>query len=576
MPVRSDSHQLIVRLLDLPDPGAVVRELDPKVLHQVIRKCGLEDAGDIVALATPDQLLRVFDEDLWGSARAGAEDWFDADRFGLWLEVLTEMGEAIAADKLAALDFDFVTAAFSRHILVLDRVWLSRAVSRQFADEGDHDPSGNDILTSIEGLLEGSLNHEFGDYVVISKRPACWEPLLAALISLDERHSEVFARLMDRCCRISVEDMDGADGLCTVASAGEQVMSDAAHERELRREAEGYVTAAMAAAFLEMARQLRPDEHAGPPERDHITSACLRATELRERGSARGRETAGSGATRDGERSNATEHEVADFISVLREAGAVPGVAAPQLCDGAGKHRDRLFPIKSLLSTVGANDPAVYALRMKELGFLANVLMAGCSFQSRRFTAAEAADAVIATCNLGVENWPSHWKPEAGSADLLARTDLVGLFKIGWTILYDRVCIHAARRLAAALADLRCGDRAICREITALLTRLRYEIGRGTPWNERDNLDVLAILDQPTWSILLGFLDECPVVPAFADGTTVGALPRRLAPAFSFFAEEQQVTWARKFSDELPDRLLGSGGARTSRATWSCRTRSSA
>ena len=83
-------ERLLQRLLDTPLLPQVVPRLSPDVLHRVIQNCGLEDCAEIVALATPGQLARVFDLDLWQPARAGLDDELDANRFGIWLEVLME------------------------------------------------------------------------------------------------------------------------------------------------------------------------------------------------------------------------------------------------------------------------------------------------------------------------------------------------------------------------------------------------------------------------------------------------------------------------------------------------------
>src|SRR5262249_10517885 len=66
----------------------VVPRLRPDLLHRVIQTCGLEDCGEIVALTTPEQLAGIFDLDLWRAAKAGGDEQFDANRFGVWLEVL--------------------------------------------------------------------------------------------------------------------------------------------------------------------------------------------------------------------------------------------------------------------------------------------------------------------------------------------------------------------------------------------------------------------------------------------------------------------------------------------------------
>ena len=55
------------------------------------------------------------------------------------------------------------------------------------------------------------------------------------------------------------------------------------------------------------------------------------------------------------------------------------------------------------------HDETAYLTRSRELGFLANTLLAGSSVQSRPFTPQEASDAAACTCNLGLECWPAVW-----------------------------------------------------------------------------------------------------------------------------------------------------------------------
>ena len=114
------SPRLLERLLDTPNLPQVVRTLDAEILHRLVRVVGLEECGELVSLATPQQLMRVFDDDLWGSHRVGGMDRFDADRFGVWLEVLVESGASIAAEKLIGFDFDFVGVAVAEHLVVID------------------------------------------------------------------------------------------------------------------------------------------------------------------------------------------------------------------------------------------------------------------------------------------------------------------------------------------------------------------------------------------------------------------------------------------------------------------------
>src|SRR5262245_58140030 len=85
-----DDRGLLARILETPQVAQVVPRLRPEVLHRVIQTCGLEDCSDLVAMATPRQLDHIFDVDLWRAPRPGLDEELDADRFGLWLEVLME------------------------------------------------------------------------------------------------------------------------------------------------------------------------------------------------------------------------------------------------------------------------------------------------------------------------------------------------------------------------------------------------------------------------------------------------------------------------------------------------------
>src|SRR5437870_1291945 len=105
-----DRRSVLERILDTPNLEHVVPRLQPELLHRVIQSCGLEDSGALVMLATSEQLTRIFDLDLWRSAPPGMDEHFDAERFGVWLEVLAEFGVEVAARKLAELDADLVIA----------------------------------------------------------------------------------------------------------------------------------------------------------------------------------------------------------------------------------------------------------------------------------------------------------------------------------------------------------------------------------------------------------------------------------------------------------------------------------
>ena len=117
-------------------------------------------------------------------------------------------------------------------------------------------------------------------------------------------------------------------------------------------------------------------------------------------------------------------------------------------------------------------DDTAYFARSRELAFLANTLMAGCSVQSRPFTAQEASDAAVGICNLGLEHWPRAGRTrtrDAQAADLdatlpdafLVDHDLVMAFEVGWAVLHEDVSMFVAEHLIVTLTDLRCVDAEI-------------------------------------------------------------------------------------------------------------------
>jgi hypothetical protein len=194
-------------------------------------------------------------------------------------------------------------------------------------------------------------------------------------------------------------------------------------------------------------------------------------------------------------------------------------------------------------------DDAAYSARSGEIAFLANVILAGCSIQARPFTAQEAWDGAVAVCNLGLENWPA--EPE----DFLMAHDLVSVFQVGWSVLYRDVCLYSAERLVSVLTRVRSDDHEVQADLNALRTELARHWRDGAPWRAHNALDVIAILDMPSWAVLLGLTGEYPVMHA---GIDTSRRPRTLAvssSAFEFISENSQMATVREFLESLPERL---------------------
>ncbi len=530
-------RDLLGRILEAPELARVVQSLEPAVLHRLVRRCGLEDCGPIVALATTEQLMRVFDDDLWAAEEVGGEEQLDVERFALWLEVLAEAGADVAARKLMAMDFDFVTAALSRQVLVLDAGAMT--IERLAAHSSEDAELAELALDRMEAALEDAPSLEVGGFHVIARRGEGWDALAAILVSLHDSHHAFFGQLLARCRAFSAEFIEDNGGLYDVLSTDEQVLADVAADRDERREREGYVAPPLAAAFLKIAREPVASLDA-PPESDHVTVRYLRGIEERRRDR---QPQAGAPSSRSQRPATvSTERRVHELLKTLQDEDVLPRSRAA-LAEVAPGAADRHPRVRAFLDA--ERPAAAQARHEEELGYLANVLVAGCSFESRRFRPVEAADAVLAACNLGLENWPPRW-PEP--------RDLVTVFRVGWTTAHGQVCLHAARRLVEIVSALECDDRDVESQLEALARRMAAQVRAGTPWRARDDLDVLAILDPPSWASVLRLVDECPVVPKPRPAGSERELRVRLES--EFISENRQIAWARDFVESLPARLV--------------------
>jgi Family of unknown function (DUF6178) len=516
------SPPFLDRLLNTPDLAKAVPYLQPEVLHRVVQMCGLEDSAEFVALATPAQLARILDLDLWRVRTPGADEEFDVDRFGVWLAVLMQSGAPVAAEKLSGLDMDLVVAGFSRHAAVFDYAALSS-------------------FTSLDGdLVPGRMSNraptaEIGGYVIKARRMSAWDTIPDLLAFLHAEHSEYFQRLMRGCVRLSNGPRE-ADGFHTLLHDAEQALFDLACDREARREQQGYVTPPQARAFLQASRHLQLD--GARPAPHPIARAYFRALEPMPAAqrSASGRSAGLLPASRPAAITPPIEPAaMAGVVEILRDAGVLPEEPRALLSSAAGEH-SRLALIQDHVASHPASTP--------QLAYLANAIVAGCSIQGRPFTPREASEAAAAICNLGLENWPPHWN----------ECDPVAAFQVGWTVLHRDVSMYAAERLLDVIAAIRCGDRDIQLRLHGLRRELMQSVRDAAPWRARNALDVIVMLDPPSWAALLALIDECPVL----HGAITAARDRRRAIDPSdcqFISQNSDIGVVREFMTSLGARL---------------------
>jgi hypothetical protein len=517
------SQNLLDRLLNTPDIAKIVPRLEPGVLHRVIQTCGLEDCVEFVALATPAQLARILDVDIWRVRTPGVDEEFDADRFGVWITVLMQSGAAVAAEKLIGLETELVIAGFARHVGVFDHA----AVSAYMTLDGEYVPG--------RPPSRGPTS-EIGGYVIEARRTSAWEPIVELLAFLEVEHRDYFHRVMRGCVRLSSgrREEDGFHGLLEEA---EQTAFDLASGRHARRERQGYVTPAQAHAFLRGGRDLRLDGDRPPlsPIARAYFLSIESSTPETDADPVHQSDEAASEYTPDAP-SPPEPRGVAAVVEVLQEAGVL--AHQPRALLGTADQQTSRVPfIEAHVATHPASG--------EELAYLTNVIVAGCSVQGRPFTAREASDAAVSTCNLGLENWPSHWSDR----------DLVTAFQIGWTILHRDVCMYVAQRLIDVLASLRCTDRDIHLQLDALRRQLILRVRDLEPWRARNALDVILMLDAPAWAILLALIDECPVAHAALSASRKST--RTINPTeFEFISQNSQIDLIREFTSSLHSVLM--------------------
>ncbi len=555
-PVRSaaeEGRNLLDRILDTPKLEQVVPRLRPELLHGVIQKCGLEDCGELVSLATPEQLARVFDLDLWQAARAGQDEQFDAARFGVWIEVLVESGAAVAAQKLAGMDAELVVTGLAQHALVYDR----GAITPYETLDGELVTFYADAI----GKFDNGLRFDLGGYLLLAKRADSWEAIIEVLTSLGESHPEYFDQVMRECVTLSNTGYE-VDGLDDLLHKGDQAMFELEVGREGRREKQGFVSPGQARAFLQMSRELRLDSDARPPA-NPLVRAYFQAieetttAEASNSSGASGLLAAGSAVESAPTAQDDSAEAVAAVFEILHDAGILAQPPRALLGAGEGKAQ-RLGHVQSRLEFAFSQVPEAYQARNEELAYLANTLMAGCSLQSRPFTAQEASEATVAVCNLGLENWPPHWLPANEVAlpiSFLVDHDLVSVFQVGWKILHNEVCKYAAKQLLEVLGGMKCDDRELQRDLDTLRIKLAKQVRAGTPWHAREALEAIASLDLLAWTVLLALIDECPTLHAGVGASQKSGTLSVSVSDFEFISENSQIASIREFMRLLPETL---------------------
>ncbi len=111
---RSARKRLDLVLAD-PLAATLVPRIPVEELYYLVRGVGLEDAGEVLRLASAEQVQGCLDLDLW------RRDRLSTPRVLVWLEVLAELPPGVLARAVRALDAELVSLVVGRHARIYDR-----------------------------------------------------------------------------------------------------------------------------------------------------------------------------------------------------------------------------------------------------------------------------------------------------------------------------------------------------------------------------------------------------------------------------------------------------------------------
>lgn len=505
--------QLLSHILDRSELVAAIRELPPPALHRLIERIGVEDSGDLISLATTEQITALLDEDLWRGDESGFDTNFDPGRFTLWLQVMGEAGDDFLVRRLCELPVDLLTLAINRLVLVVDMDAL-----RSFY------AGARDELGQLESALENAVAEEWEEFCLIARDLDAWEEVWNALLLLDREHHERLRAILEQCCAMALEYINGQGGLYDVLTSDEMLENDALATRDDRRTSLGYVSRSDAHAFLELAR----DERQPLAQRDPVTAAHFRALPAARRNAP---VPVAAGHLAVPRRVDGAIQELMQLVADLEPPSAAQAtrrLVGGETHEGATQKskrtslvgRDAAPPRKApielrlqvALVELSDTEPLVHAARFEELAYLANVVIAGCNHDGRKLRPIEALEAAIATTNLGLELWP----PSAKNEDDRTRVRDIGcdrFFRLAWSTVQRDLVLVARETLTRRCAGLAApGARRAQRLIEK---QSLHELRRVCSAHDLDMTDedfaLLATLAEP-----IPFL---PTSHAQADGT---------------------------------------------------------
>ena len=190
------------------------------------------------------QLSNVFDLDLWRPPSPGLDEQFDAERFGVWIEVLVEAGVDLAAEKLSQMPvLEQLIPGFAHHA----RVFEIGAIGAFETTDGE--------LIESRSWSNGLILRAWRISARLQSARMRGTRSLQSFCRYEARRRHRFGELMSALRWLSNSKTPRSNPWDALLDTSGQMMFDVASEREGRREKQGFASPADARAFLQMSQE---------------------------------------------------------------------------------------------------------------------------------------------------------------------------------------------------------------------------------------------------------------------------------------------------------------------------------
>lgn len=521
---------LLRQLLDNPHLPAYIANLDTPTLHKLVSEIGKEDAQELIAFATPAQVKDLIETEAWQPETPGAEEKFDPARFLEWLTLWEDMDESFLTDQLRGIGSDLFALALDAYTVVIDihAVGLS----------GDADV--------------------FSNYAVLPKDDSSWPTMQHLLSVVWDEDPDFIESALATCCRQRSLLSEN-----TTIAASDVLETDVASDRDQHRQSLGHVTPLSASVFLGAARTASIDDLIIDVAYDPIAASYLASARKLRQEDDPGDATDSNGAREQPDTQTEDESGRQAISALLASVNISPAAPSARLLAGPGAAGE--LYLKEALRSLGERNAEAMALRLDEIVYLANILVAGTTVQGGQFSEAEAVKCVYATCNLGItyclEEDPFDEEARMRSAFLEEEPGLIKAFRIGYHLigqLPHKAIVAMVRELSSKPVQGHLRNHPWVQEQIGhelALSDLGAELDHERLEKVRSLIDTLALVfDSNACEQLRAMIDP---VPCFPRSLEMNAPPQiRVNKRKRYLREPRDLRGLLTFLDDLEGRFL--------------------